>query len=114
MNKQLIMTYFEEFKHWLHEGKILYKDKNSTTWWSDNCWNYSPEYVHAVIINDDYVKFRKALAENKTIQYKSYTTEEWIDFNKGFEPIWEGIKNGDFVGVSIGAMAVVEEVNSNE
>ena len=37
-----------------------------------------------------------------------------LQINKGFEPIWEGIKNGDFVGVSIGAMAVVEEVKDDQ
>lgn len=33
-----------------------------------------------------------------------------LQINKGYEAIWEGIKNGDFVGVSIGAMASAEEV----
>lgn len=37
-----------------------------------------------------------------------------LQVNKGFEDLWEGIKNGDFVGVSIGALASVEEVNSDD
>ena len=36
-----------------------------------------------------------------------------LQINKGFEPIWEGIKNGDFVGVSIGALALAEEVSED-
>lgn len=71
MNKELIKKYKNEFNHWLKEGKILYKHKHSIAWWTDDCWNYSSDYVQAIIINDDFVEFRKALAEGKTIQFNN-------------------------------------------
>lgn len=71
MNKELIKKYKNEFNHWLKEGKILYKHKHSVAWWTDDCWNYSSDYVQAIIINDDFVEFRKALAEGKTIQFNN-------------------------------------------
>lgn len=86
MNKELILKFKKEFDHWLHGGKILHKNEVSEAWWLDDCWSCPTEFIHAVIINDDYVELRKALAEGKTIQCRSYTTEEWIGFNKGFEP----------------------------
>lgn len=71
MNKELIKKYKNEFNHWLEEGKILYKHKHSIAWWTNDCWNYSSDYVQAIIINDDFVEFRKALAEGKTIQFNN-------------------------------------------
>ena len=68
MNKQLINKYKPEFDHWLNEGKILYKHMHSNAWWNDEPWDYSPDYIGAIIINDDYAEFRKALAEDKIIQ----------------------------------------------
>lgn len=69
MNKELIKKYKAEFDHWLNGGEIKYKHKNSVAWWTTDCWDYSPDYVQAIIINDEFVEFRKALAEGKTIQY---------------------------------------------
>ena len=69
MNKQLINKYKHEFDHWLNEGKILYKHINSNAWWNNEPWDYSPDFITAIIINDEYVEFRKALAEGKTVQY---------------------------------------------
>ena len=69
MNKQLINKYKPEFDHWLNEGKILYKHINSNAWWNNEPWDYSPDFITAIIINDEYVEFRKALAEGKTVQY---------------------------------------------
>lgn len=99
MNKQLIITYFEEFKHWLNGGKVisLFRFKGNEIYqWSlpsngkDDCCgpfltvNDMTEYK-AIIICDDYVEFRKALAEGKTVQrlYGNSTTKltEWIDSN---------------------------------
>ena len=69
MNKQLINKYKHEFDHWLNECKILYKHINSNAWWNNEPWDYSPDFITAIIINDEYVEFRKALAEGKTIQF---------------------------------------------
>ncbi len=69
MNKSLIKKYKPEFEHWLAGGTILYKHKNSLAWRTTDCWDYEIEYVQAIIINDKYVEFRKALAEGKIVQY---------------------------------------------
>lgn len=85
MNKQLIITYFEEFDHWLNGGKLLayYKKDDDPKWWTDeesisyggndNFSNIiekslSTDYV-LIVMDDEYVEFRKALAEGKTLQY---------------------------------------------
>lgn len=42
---------------------------------------------------------------------------EWLatfQINKGYESLWEMIKNDEITGVSIGAMAVVEEVTDDK
>ena len=79
MNKQLINKYKPEFDHWLNEGKILYNIHNSNAWWDNEPWDYSPDYVAAIIINDEYVEFRKALAEGKTVQHNLANLGTWID-----------------------------------
>ena len=87
MNKELINKYKTEFDHWLNEGKILYKHTNSNAWWNEEPWSYSLSYVTAIIINDEYVEFRKALVEGKTIQLNGTAVnggygETWNDCNK--------------------------------
>lgn len=70
MNKQLIIRYFEEFKHWLNGGKLQAKFVNDP-------WEEAPEDIFTysmvnfvLVIDDEYVEFRRAGAEGKTIQYK--------------------------------------------
>lgn len=82
MNKELINKYKPEFDHWLNEGKLLYKHINSNAWWDNEPWGYSPDYVTAIIINDEYAEFRKALAEGKTIQLNE--AEKFDDSNRGW------------------------------
>lgn len=77
MNKQLINKYKPEFDHWLNEGKILYKHINSNAWWNNEPWDYSPDYVTAIIIKDEYVEFRKSLAEGKVIEYLGQSSNLW-------------------------------------
>lgn len=71
MNKQLILKFKAEFNHWLYGGKILVNNIgcNPPNWvpiesispmWECEYDNY--------IINDEYVEFRKAQVEGKTIQ----------------------------------------------
>lgn len=81
MNKELIKKYKAEFEHWLNGGEIRYKHKDSVAWWDRGCWDYSTNYVQAIIIKDEYVEFRKALAEGKTIQIINKFNEEWMDLN---------------------------------
>lgn len=89
MNKELIKKYKKEFDHWLNGGSLLTKSFSNCdiTLYEEvtdsNSWS-NPHRVY--IINDEYVEFRKALCEGKTVQHISATTGEWVDFNKGFEP----------------------------
>lgn len=107
MNKQSIKKYKPEFDHWLNEGKILYKHINSNAWWNNEPWEYSPDYITAIIINDEYSEFRKALAEGKTIEYLGQSSNVWHevpepDFNLPpncyrIKPDGPKFKVGDFV-----------------
>ena len=107
MNKELINKYRPEFDHWLNEGKILYKHIHSNAWWNEDPWNYSPSYITAIIINDEYSIYRKALAEGKTIQYLGQSSNVWHevpepDFNLHptcyrIKPDEPKFKVGDFV-----------------
>ena len=91
MNKELINKYKPEFDHWLNDGKILYKHIHSNAWWNEDPWNYSPSYITAIIINDEYSIYRIALAEGKTVQanvnYWSFPETE--EFN------WQDIASPD-------------------
>lgn len=88
MNKELIKKYKPEFEHWLNGGKLLIK--LSTGWEPvplDYAWHLTSKLI---IIDDEYVELRKALAEGKTIQvydviYQHLTdpkldTYGWKDF----------------------------------
>ena len=107
MNKDLILKYKKEFDHWLNEGKILYKHINSNAWWNNEPWDYSPDFITAIIINDEYSIYRKALAEGKTIQYLGQSSNVWHevpepDFNLHptcyrIKPDEPKFKVGDFV-----------------
>lgn len=107
MNKELINKYKPEFDHFLNEGKILYKHINSSAWRNDEPWDYSPVYITAIIINDEYSEFRKALAEGKVIEYLGQSSNVWHevpepDFNLHptcyrIKPDGPKFKVGDFV-----------------
>ena len=131
MNKELINKYKPEFDYFLNEGKILYKHIHSNAWWNEDPWNYSPSYVTAIIINDEYSIYRKALAEGKTVQanvnYWSFPeTEEfnWQDiaspdsFNKfnllnlRIKPDEPKFKVGDFVRYVHSTQAIALEINN--
>ena len=107
MNKELINKYKPEFDYFLNEGKILYKHIHSNAWWNEDPWNYSPSYITAIIINDEYSIYRKALAEGKTIEYLGQSSNVWHevpepDFNLHptcyrIKPDEPKFKVGDFV-----------------
>ena len=81
MNKELIKKYKAEFAHWLNGGKLQAKFVNDP-------WEEAPEGIFSfttinfiLVIEDEYVELRKALAEGKTIQmYCKYD---------GVTPIWD-------------------------
>lgn len=69
MNKKLIKKYKVEFDHWLNGGKLQAK-------FVSDPWEEAPEGIFSysavnfvLVIDDEYVEFRRALAEGKTIQY---------------------------------------------
>jgi hypothetical protein len=76
MNKQLILNNIEAFNHWLNGGKVLCSQYHepSKLDWEDMCWSFNDSDM-PVIINDEYVEFRKALAEGKTVQCKDHIDE---------------------------------------
>ena len=101
MNKELIKTYFKEFEHWINGGKVLSK-YTLLPEWSDNqtedIWRIPSKDISKVliVINDEYVEFRKAMAEGKTVQYQDYFSKEWLDmktdhFHGSSDKFYEGV-----------------------
>ena len=64
MNRELIKKHRAEFEHWVNGGDVLAKCHKG--WEPVEPWSMLTKTI--IIINDDYVEFRKALAEGKTIQ----------------------------------------------
>ena len=69
MNKQLIKKFKAEFDYWLDGGKLQAK-------FVYDQWEEAPKDVFSystvnfiLVIDDEYVEFRKALAEGKTVEY---------------------------------------------
>ncbi len=85
MNKELIKKYKNEFDHWVNDGEILMHYGNK--WLPvtlDAKWEFFISDLEKMgcfgyIINDEYVEFRKALAEGKSIQAKGKTGGYYID-----------------------------------
>ena len=122
MNKELINKYKPEFDHFLNEGKILYKHIHSIAWWNDEPWDYSPVYITAIIINDKYSEFRKALAEGKTIEYLGQSSNVWHEVPEPdfilhptcyrIKPDEPKFKVGDFVRYVYSTPARALEINN--
>ena len=79
MNKELIKTYFKEFEHWLNDGKILHKDEFGNWENSRDIWDLRTERIKAIVINDEYIEFRKAGAEGKQLQVSYNGGKTWFD-----------------------------------
>ena len=105
MNKELIKTYFEEFKHWLSGGnvQVYYKKDDEPKWLTDKeCIEYEghdnfshimqnslePEDV-LIIIDDEYIEFRRALAEGKIVEVAT-------DYNDVDGYIWKSMEDKEF------------------
>lgn len=70
MNLELIRKYEKEFLHMLHGGKLKYfTGKEWLSYSGVELWTASNDLK--IIIDDQYVEFRKALAEGKTIEYST-------------------------------------------
>ena len=70
MNKELILKYKAEFDHWLNGGKLQVKFVNDP-------WEEAPKDIFSynavnfvLVIDDEYVEFRKAGAEGKIVEFK--------------------------------------------
>lgn len=85
MNKELIEKYNTEFNHWLNGGKLLSKHSNDKNWYEATDPSFNNVNV-IYIINDEYVEFRKALAEGKTVQF------HYINSTIGLDE-WQTIKD---------------------
>ena len=86
MNKELIKKYKKEFDHFLNGGELLTRTKSNFIW-NDNInedlmWNFEIQDID-IIINDEYVELRKALAEGKIIQcniIEGQSEQHWYAF----------------------------------
>ena len=91
MNKQLIKKYFKEFNYWLDGGNVqaFYIKDDEPKWTTDEeCIKYEghdnfshimqnslePEDV-LIIIDDEYIEFRGALANDKIVEYLDFRGE---------------------------------------
>jgi hypothetical protein len=110
MNKKLIKKYKNEFEHWLNCGSLLFKYIGQVEWCrAVDSEKFNWEKGHAkklIVINDQYVEFRKAFAENKNVQYFYSGTwwnvrekHQWDNFLPNNYRVKEGdlFKEGDFV-----------------
>ena len=87
MNKEVIKKYKAEFNWWLNGGTLLIKMNAGWTVLSEEySWHLAKELI---VINDEYVELRKALAEGKTIQYKNKEGVWWDDDVLNFSEGWE-------------------------
>ena len=102
MNKQLIRKYEKEFVHWINGGNVqaFYKKDDEPKWLTDKeCIEHDgyDNFSHIInyslglddvliVINDEYVEFRKALAEGKTIQYYVDGFVGWQDVTNLNQP----------------------------
>lgn len=126
MNRELILKYKAEFDHWVHEGKLLQKEINlikEQNWTSfEGDWDWPIDEL-VIVIDDEYVDFRKAMAEGKIIQQQDYYSKEWIDmktdkFHGASDTQYEGIyrikpeepkfKVGDWVKTSSGVTHIID------
>ena len=101
MNKELIKKYKDEFDHWLNGGKVLSKQTLLPEWSNcqdENIWKIPSNNITKVliVIDDEYVEFRKALAEGKVVQKQDYYSKQWIDmkndnFHSASDTQYEGV-----------------------
>lgn len=101
MNKETIKRYQNEFNHWLNEGTLLWtRSRDTTKVWTParethtDFFSTNDEY-YIYVINDEYVEFRKALAEGKTIQYNPITQyhNRWDEIKSISPSKTDSIKN---------------------
>ncbi len=94
MNKQLILNNPECFQHWLSGGELQYFHSSREEWTivkstnldTECIWNWNGVFgvaqASTMVINDEYVEFRKALIEGITVQTDIGATGTWVDCDK--------------------------------
>ena len=92
MNLELIRKYLPEFNSYV-KGQPLtlgYKTHWGTYEWTDLVWAdwYSSINEHIIIVNDEYLPHRKALAESKTIQYNARKGQNDVTYSTYGESWW--------------------------
>lgn len=113
MNKELINKYKPEFDHWLNGGSVLLgiRDlvKSTIKWYPSVTDPFEEESTSGellIIINDEYLPYKKALSEGKSVQHLVWG--EWEDLTPMFvfilpvdcyriKPDESKFKVGDFV-----------------
>lgn len=79
MNLNLIRKYLPEFNSYVKGQQLTlgYKTHWGTYEWTDLVWADWDSSIneHIIIINDEYLPYRKALAEGKTVQYMNSNGE---------------------------------------
>ena len=89
INQELIDKYYREWKHYSNGGWLLFKYSNNTNnviCWvredgiiSDGLWFSRTSDIKHVIIDDDYVLYRKVITEGYTIQARIDDNSEYED-----------------------------------
>ena len=110
MIKELIKKYKPEFDHWMNGGTLLYRHfdykKQEFNLW-EVCdegflWNVRPIKHPCIIINDEYVELRKALAEGKIVEVA-------IDHNDIDGYIWKSVEDDEFHHFNIDEIRIKPE-----
>ena len=124
MNKELIKKYKTEFDHWLYGGKLQVKFVNDP-------WEEAPEDIFSynavnfvLVIDDEYVEFRKALADGKTIECLNWD-DKWQDLIENdikfenidlsrlrIKPEEPKFKEGDWVVNKTSKQRIIKKVTS--
>lgn len=106
MNKELIKKYKKEFDYWVNDGTLLVADSYEKRWitLTKNVWLCETTKNLLIIIDDEYVEFRKALAEGKTVQCNRSYGEFY-----GCLPVWEDISIHILENFSIEHLRIKQE-----
>ena len=98
MNKQLILKYKKEFDHHLNGGKVLVRNSLGE-WCSARLEMWECREEGPVVVDDEYVEFRKALSEGKPVQCcllsdPGMQSETELAINREFQ--WKNIEESHF------------------
>ena len=84
-NKDVVNKFKPEFNHWLTGGTLLGRvtlsEERNSAWSKLSIVSWASNEV-VYIINDKYVKFRKALAENKTVEHNLCNGKVWYPMER--------------------------------